>query len=567
MGCLAVHIPQLSRLCVWTNPMQAERTKLVQTLPTVATKRGAPTFPPLEPGDDNEPLSQDVLEVTTMAAQISLRSLVRQALLVTDLAYVGHVGTKQLAGVALAHAWMGLPSVFVQFSIQAISTLCSQAHGAGNPHLVGVWLQTALVFAMLSAIPVTIWYIFVGEMVALTMSDADTLAFAAEFACIMTLGLLPQYVYAALVAYFAAQDVVMPATVISVITMGMNILFNQVFIHGVNGWHGLGFIGSPLAAVTSSFFQLALFVLYTIVWKKHHAPSWGGWSSDCISKTRLDVFFEHALPSGASAVVDWATITVASTFSGYLGPEMTAALAVMTGFFGVVAASVSGFTAATQIRTSRYLSRGGVTSAIRVCYIGAAIVLAMAVVWLLILVSFLEPFFHLWTNDDAIVSLGADATPPFLASMFIACVRFLLTACVNAVSKADLNFMANNVASWLIFIPLSYMLPIGAQWGIRGFWWADAIGEFVKTAILLRGLSHVNWPFAAREAQRAAERSNSIRSEENETREVNTIKVEMMFLTPRSFNSPSYDFSTTPRTPKAFRRPKNRSRSAANPSL
>ena len=60
-----------------------------------------------------------------------------------------------------------------------------QAVGAENPKLVGLWLQTAIVFALLGAIPVMLWYLCVGHLIALTMDDAETVAYGQSFAQVL----------------------------------------------------------------------------------------------------------------------------------------------------------------------------------------------------------------------------------------------------------------------------------------------------------------------------------------------------------------------------------------------
>ncbi|KAF0689385.1 Aste57867_19147 [Aphanomyces stellatus] len=512
-------------------------------------------------------LRQELSALTSMAVQISLRQMVRQVMTITDAAFQGHIGTKQLAGVALAGMWMGVPSAFVQFAIQAVSTLCSQAYGAGNHHLVGIWLQTAIVFAVLGAVPVMVWYMFVGHMIGLTMEDAETVAYGGEFARVMALGLVPQYVYGALTAYFATQGVVMPSTVCSVLTMLLNIVFNQVLIHGAFGWRGLGFIGSPLATLMSTLVQLVAFVGYTIVWKRYHERFWGGWTWACVSKAHVDGFLALAMPMGASAVVDWTSATVASAFSGYLGLNIAACQAVLNGIFGVVSSVVSGIATATQIRMSGYLGQGGARQAKRVYALGASLVLVSAG-WLLAAVFvFSDTLFAIWTNDVVLHEMSHAALPAFLSCSFIAFFRFLLTAAMNALSKADWNLVANNVASWLVYVPLSYLLPIRAGAGLEGFWWADAVGELVKALILLRGLSRLDWRAAANEAHAAAETSQDTTGED-ENRELNAVKNEVLLRTPRSFKSPSINMSMTPpMTPNDIRRAMGRSRSMVNPKV
>lgn len=501
-------------------------------------------------------LRQELLELSSMAIQFSLRQMVRQAMTITDDAFQGHIGTKQLAGVALAAMWMGVPSTFIQFSIQAINTLCSQAYGAGNKKLVGIWLQTAIVFAVIGAIPVMLWYMCVGWFISITMDDAETVTYGSQFAMVMALGLIPQYIYGACSTYFASQGIIMPATICSVVTMLLNIVFNQFYIYGGFGWQGLGFIGSPLATVSSTCLQLTLFLSYTVVWKGYHKPYWGGWTRECLRRDRVNVFLNLAIPMGASSVVDWASAAVASAFSGFLGPNIAASQAVLGGVFGVTNSAVSGFSTSTQIRMSRYLGKGNAFAAKRVLYLGASIVLGGAVCMLVVVTLLRNHVFTVWSNDPVILAMCSDALVVFVVCILVAFVRFLLTAVLNALSLAQINLWVNNFASWCIYVPLSYLLPITLGWGLDGFWWADTFGEMVKVLILVWGVHRVNWSDAARRAQRAAEADDQD-ADEAEKKQVLAYENEALVgRTPESFRTPSTVMtpSSANHTPSARRR-------------
>lgn len=196
----------------------------------------------------------------------------------------------------------------------------------------------------------------VGHMISLTMDDEETVAFGRTFAQIMALGLIPQYLYGAISTYFAAQGVIMPATFCSTFTMILNIGLNQVFIYGIGSWPGLGFIGSPVATVTSTCVQLTLYCLYTLGYRRAHAQCWPGWQlRQALDRDRVGQFLSLAIPMGLSAVVDWASASVAGAFSGSLGPVLAASQSVLSGVFGLANSAVSGYATATQIRMSRYL--------------------------------------------------------------------------------------------------------------------------------------------------------------------------------------------------------------------
>ncbi len=58
-----------------------------------------------------------------------------------DTAFLGHLGTNQLAGSSLAFCVMSIVSFFVWAPAYSLNSLCSQAIGAGNPKLAGNWFQ------------------------------------------------------------------------------------------------------------------------------------------------------------------------------------------------------------------------------------------------------------------------------------------------------------------------------------------------------------------------------------------------------------------------------------------
>ena len=310
------------------------------------------------------PLRTEFIQMAGTAVQLSSTKIVRILLTTIDTAFLGHLGTQQLAAVALSAQWQGVPSTAVQFTIQAVTTLSSQARGAGNDKLVGEWLQTALMVALLGSLPVMAVFYNVHRMVAITMSDPATVEYARQFSQIMAWSLPPQYLYVALTSWFACVGVVMPATFATCVTVAANALFNWIFIYGYGPFPALGFIGSPLATVASSYLQLLIFVMcvaspashrgawtllrpmqdatttehcapcarrYTVLIKGYHRPYWGGWTGRALGSDRLGTFLALGIPTALSSVVDWASGAVAGSFAGLCGVTVAAGQNVMNG--------------------------------------------------------------------------------------------------------------------------------------------------------------------------------------------------------------------------------------------
>ena len=184
------------------------------------------------------------------AAVVLCRNLVQ----LTDVAVLGWLGTDELAAVAFAQIVINLSSVMLfQGFGDALITLASQAIGARNPKLAGIWLQTSLVFISVLAIPIAVlwWYGgavlgLAGELIGPKIRDLATV-----FTRWSIIWLLPDSLYCAFSQWLNAQQKVKPTLLINVVFVFWNIGANVFLVHGAFGWNGLGFIGSPLATAST----------------------------------------------------------------------------------------------------------------------------------------------------------------------------------------------------------------------------------------------------------------------------------------------------------------------------
>jgi len=445
-------------------------------------------------------------ELSLNALQFASVRVVRIIMTTTDAAFLGHLGTQQLAGVSMSSSWQNCCAGFSQFTIQAVTTLAAQARGVGNKKLVGEWLQTALFIGMILVIPSMIAFYNIHYIIALTMKDEQTVDYARQFAQTMMYALPAQYAYAALNSYFATIGVVMPATFVSCITASTNIVFNYVFIYGYGSFEGLGFRGSPLATVCSSWLQLLIFWTYTCKIKKYHTEYWGGWTKDALQWSSLRPFLALGVPTGLSAIVDSSSGAVAGLFSGWCGVRVAAGQNLLNGFFSLCYGLVSGFSTATQIRLCRYLGEGRPKAAQRILKIGSASLLSGGLIMCVVTITFHNQVWGIWTTDENLKASCNTVLGGFMACIMTAYLRFTLTTVSVSLGpkEANVNFIANNIASWVIYIPLAYYMPIKWGWGLSGFWWSDWAGEAFKVAVLSWSVSNVNWAQAARDAQKRA---------------------------------------------------------------
>ena len=156
--------------------------------------------------------------------------------------------------------FMLIPQVLTFGCAVVLNTLVGQAYGAKNYQLCGTWLHMSVVLLTILTIPVVVYYFYVESLVAFMTDDPEVIRLAGKFARWCSLSAWPQVVYCAIRQFYQAQEIVMPSTVVSALSVGVNVGFNYLFIYGFGSWEGLGFIGSPLATAAAFVFQVSIVI-------------------------------------------------------------------------------------------------------------------------------------------------------------------------------------------------------------------------------------------------------------------------------------------------------------------
>ncbi|RLN09200.1 hypothetical protein C2845_PM11G17730 [Panicum miliaceum] len=95
--------------------------------------------------------------------------------------FVGHLGKVELAGAAVATSFGGVTGFSLLTGMAcSLDTLCGQAFGAGQHHLLGVYKQRAMLVQLVS-VPVAAAWAYAGEALARCGQDPEVGAAAGRY--------------------------------------------------------------------------------------------------------------------------------------------------------------------------------------------------------------------------------------------------------------------------------------------------------------------------------------------------------------------------------------------------
>src|SRR3979490_1550491 len=124
-------------------------------------------------------LPLELAETLKLAVPIALTQLGQIAMMTTDIAFIGRLGSEALAAASLAHTVFFVSFTFGMGLVSAVSPLAAQAFGARDPRMVRRSLRVGLWAALLMALPVMAFPLR-GEQILLLLGQAPASAHLAQ---------------------------------------------------------------------------------------------------------------------------------------------------------------------------------------------------------------------------------------------------------------------------------------------------------------------------------------------------------------------------------------------------
>jgi len=263
----------------------------------------------------------------------------------TNVAILGYLGKDALAGSAFAGVVTTISAIVLwQGFGDALIALSSQAIGANNHKLAGIWLQTSLLAITIGSLPVAVIWWNAGNLLRAASplfgsaggpSD-EVINYSEQFARYSLVWLLPDAWASAFSQWLNGQQKVKPTIGLNALFVVYNAFVNYFMVYGGLGteFKGLGFIGSPIATSTTKILRGFCLVIWCCKFKGVHKDCWGGWKREAISTIRMKRFFSQAIPAACVGFVEQAQFVFITLLVGTIGDHETE-LAAHSGMLNV----------------------------------------------------------------------------------------------------------------------------------------------------------------------------------------------------------------------------------------
>jgi putative MATE family efflux protein len=373
--------------------------------------------------------------------------------LLADTAIVGHLGTTQLAALALAATVLGALTTVFNFLVYGTTSAVARAHGGGDherAHELGsqaVWLGLGFGCVLgLATLGLA------GPAVALLGRGGPVAARAASYLRISSAGLPAVLLATAGQGYLRGISSLRRPLEILIAANAANLVLEVALVYGLR----LGLAGSALGTVIAQLGMGAAFVV--VVWPLPRPRP-----AQIRGLARVGI--EIAVRTCAL----YASFVVASAVLARVGKASLGAHQIAFQLYNLLALVLDALAIAGQVMIGRMLGAGDGDGAYAAARRLTVLSVAGGIAAALLLAALYGPLPHLFTSDPRVIN-RLHAIWPLLAAMQPAAAAvFALDGVLIGAGDTRFLAVAMVLAAIAFYVPIA-LAALELQWGIVGVW-------------------------------------------------------------------------------------------------
>ncbi|MFF2327593.1 MULTISPECIES: MATE family efflux transporter [unclassified Streptomyces] len=401
-------------------------------------------------------------------------ALVAEPLFVmVDSAIVGHLGTSQLAGLAVAAALLTTAvSVFV-FLAYATTAAVARRVGAGDrasairQGMDGIWLALLLgILVIAVTLPTAPWLVD-------AFGASETAApYATTYLRISSLGIPAMLVVMAATGVLRGLQDTRTPLYVAIGGFAANGVLNAGLVYGA----GLGIAGSAWGTVIAQFAMAAAYLIVVVRGARRHGASLRPDAAGIKASAQAGV------PLLIRTLSLRAVLMIATAVAARLGDTEIAAHQIILSLWSLMAFALDAIAIAGQAIIGRYLGAEDTKGAREACGRMVQWGIASGVVFGALVVLARPLFVPLFTSDQSVQDTLFPALLVVALSQPIAGVVFVLDGVL--MGAGDGRYLAWAMLLTLaVFAPAALLLPtLGG--GLTALWWAMALMMTVRMLTL-----------------------------------------------------------------------------------
>ncbi|MQL82223.1 hypothetical protein Taro_014694 [Colocasia esculenta] len=484
--------------CGIKEPSEGTRLLTFVSLAAMAEEKQVLTCGPLGMGRLAGGCWQESKKMWVIAAPSILTAVLQFSVGFVTTAFVGHLGAAELAAVSIVQNVIeGFAYGILLGMGSALETLCGQAVGAGQLHMLGVYMQRSWVITGATALILTPTYVFTTPILKLFRQSEDISEIAGRF-CIWVIPELFAYaINFPLQKFFQSQSKVWIMTVISGVVLGIHVVLNWVLVTKL----GLGLAGAAIAGNISWWLIVVAQMFYLVA--GYFPEAWTGFSLSAFRS--LAAFVKLSLASAVMLCLELWYYTAVIILVGCLkNPKIEVdAISICMNYQLWALMIALGFNAAVSVRVSNELGAGNAKAAKFAVFVAVSTSALIGVLFMVLVLIARVHLPRLFTDIPEVARETAKLAYLLAATILLNSVQPVLSGVAIGAGWQSLVAYINTACYYVFGLPIGAVLGFKLKLDALGIWSGMLAGALLQTVILIVITCRTNWQ---KEALQAADR-------------------------------------------------------------
>ncbi|KAL3235187.1 Ethionine resistance-conferring protein 1 [Nakaseomyces bracarensis] len=443
----------------------------------------------------NTSVKRELQVISCNAFPLVFTFVLQNSLSLASIFSVSHLGTKELGGVTLGSMTANITCLAaIQGLCTCLDTLCSQAYGAKNNHLVGVLVQRCAIITTIAFLPVMyIWWFWSDWILATMIPERELCKLAADYLKITALGVPGFIFFECGKRFLQCQGIFHASTIVLVICAPVNALLNYLLVW--NKTIGIGYLGAP-TSVAISYWIMALGLLFYTMFTNHPARPLKCWNG-IIKPNQLfrnwKKMYNLALPGVIMVEAEFLGFEILTIFASRIGTAPLGAQSIVSTVASLAYQVPFSISVSTSTRVANFIGASLYKSCIITCKVSLLLSFVCSSMNMLIIFTFKKQIAALFSTESDVVELVI-STLPILAFMQLFDAFNASTAgCLRGQGRQKIGGYINLFAFYCIGIPMAYCLTFYLNAGVSGLWYGITCALIMMSICQGYAVFHCDW--------------------------------------------------------------------------
>ncbi len=443
-------------------------------------------------------LGAEIRATAALALPLAATQLGQIGINLTDLLFIGQLGTEALASATLAIALYHVVLVSCFGVVTGTAPLVAQAVGAGRTRRVrrvirqGLWVTAAITAPCL----VLLW--FTSEILVLLGQDPALAVGAERFMHALAWAIPSAVGFVVLRNLITAYERTVPVVAVMFAGVGVNALLNWLLVFGNWGFPRLELVGSGLSSAIVNAAMLIALGIYAsrvrpyrrlAVLSRLWRPDW-------------PMFLEIlrvGLPIGLMLLTEVGMFAGAAFLMGWIGTAEVAAHQIAIQLASASFMVPLGVSMAVTVRVGLAVGRGDLAGARRAGFVACAIGAAFMVGCGLLFWAIPEPLAGLFLNPGdpaapAVLALAASFLRIAAIFQLVDGLQVIGAGALRGLRDTRLPMLIAILGYWAIGLPVCLLLGFLLDLGGRGIWMGLAVSLLVVATLMVHRFDRLTRP-------------------------------------------------------------------------